>query len=82
MGSACVTTTGGAAADLLTFGWRINAVNADFFTHMSGNPASRASCPIMTPVRKGDTIEVAAATTNLAEDLTDAEAWLFFLPLA
>ena len=82
IGSAGFTTTGGAAADLLTAGWRINGVNGEFFSHMSGNPASRVSVPFMAPVKKGDTIDIVVATNNLAEDLTDAEAWLVFLPLA
>jgi hypothetical protein len=81
IGHCCAETAGGAAADLMTFGFRINSVNADWFQHATGNPASRSVSSIMSPVRKGDTVDVAAATTNLAEDLIDAEAWMYFLPL-
>jgi hypothetical protein len=81
IGHACAETAGGAAADLMTFGFRINQVNADWFQHPTGNPASRSVSSIMSPVRKGDTVDVGAATTNLAEDLIDAEAWMYFMPL-
>lgn len=82
IGSACFLTTGGAASAVLTTGWRINSVNGEFFDHNTGNAASRVTTPVMTPVRKGDTVEIVIASTDITEDLTDAEAWMIFMPLA
>ena len=81
-GSASALTAGGVAADIFTLAWRVNSVNDVQMTHMTGSGASRVSLPIMRPVRKGDIIDVAAASNNLAEDLDVAEAWMIFLPLA
>lgn len=81
IGSATCLTTGGAAAAVLTYAWRINGASAQFMTHMTGLTGSRASLPIMTPVRKGDTIEVTYSSTDAAEDMTDGDVWMVFLPL-
>lgn len=71
----------GTQTDVLTAAWRVNGTLGVFSSHMTGNPASRVSVPLMTPVRKGDTIDIVAASNNAAEDLTAAEAWVLFIPL-
>ena len=82
IGSACFETSGGAAGAILTTGWRINAVTADYLNHTTGSAASRSSVSFMAPVRKGNTLDVVIASSDATEDLIDAEAWLYFLPLA
>lgn len=82
IGATGALTAGGAASAVFSWGWRINSTVDVWFSHSSGNVASRATTPLIAPVRKGDTIDLAAASSDATEDLTTAEAWVFFIPLA
>lgn len=41
-----------------------------------------ASCTLMRPVRKGGVLDVRAASSDATVDITAAEAFVYFLPLA
>jgi hypothetical protein len=81
--AAFLTNTLGEPTDVVTFGWRVNGSNDIWFGHWTGSDASRGQSGIMRAVRKGDTIQVVAASSGVApnEDLTAMEAWAVFLPL-
>lgn len=85
IGSCAATfdSVGAVANSLRHLAWRINGVNTNFVHQWSRGVASGCAftVPFMKAVRTGQTISIAAAASD-GVDITSAEAWLYFLPLA
>jgi len=84
LGVTGMTISGSAGTPLRTFGWRVNAATSVWLNQNQRAAAGGLThtVPFMSPVRKGDTLEVAAASSDVNDNVTAAEAWVFFLPLA
>lgn len=83
IGVASFLTTAGDANALRTYAWRRNSVNDVWMTQSTRATAgaARGQASIVLPVRKGDVLDICAASSSAAESVTDAEAWVVFLPL-
>lgn len=82
-GVAGFETAAGDANATRTFAWRKNSTSDVWMQHTFRNAAAvRGQAHILAPVRKGDTLEVSAASTSAAENVIHAEAWVVFMPLA